>query len=274
MPQLDEPLFSVVIPAYNCAGYIGQSISSAIKQTLGRSAVEVLVLDDGSTDDTRARVARFGNAVRFIQLQHGGVSRARNAGIEAARGRYVAFLDADDYWFPQRLERAASFLQDRRAECFLNTEFYVETGGKRSNIPYYRSRNLNCLFDLEAPAQLEFALEDNFINCMVIAPRRMLLDAGGFNPQLRYGEDWDLWLRLLEAGAPVRLVSQPCAVYRYQRPGATTTRHDLGMASDRLRVLSRYPDAVSPARLEKAQHIEKRLRLKQAVSRFIGIGRA
>ncbi len=273
MPQRDEPLFSVVIPAYNCAGYIGQSITSALKQTIGRSAVEVLVLDDGSTDDTRARIAKFGNAVRFVQLQHGGVSRARNAGIEAARGKYVAFLDADDYWFPQRLQRAASFFQDRRSGCFLNTEFYVEIDGKRGSVPYYRSRNLNCLFELEAPAQLEFALEDNFINCMGIVPRRILLDAGGFNPQLRYGEDWDLWLRLLESGTPVRLIPQPCAVYRYQRPGATTTRHDLGMATDRLSVLSRYPDAVSPARLKKAHHIEMRLRLKQAVSRIIRIAR-
>ena len=145
--------------------------------------------------------------------------------------------------------------------------------GKRASVPYYRSRNLTCLFDLDAPAQLEFALEDNFINCMGIVPRRMLLDAGGFNPQLRYGEDWDLWLRLLERGAPARLIPQPSAVYRYQRPGATTTRHDLGMASDRLNVLSRYPDAVSPARLEKAQHIEKRLRFKQVVSRLIRIAR-
>lgn len=265
----EEPVFSVVIPAYNCAPYVSQAIRSALAQTIGRRCVEVIVLDDGSSDATPAIVSGFGNAVRFVQLGHGGVSKARNAGIDMARGAYVAFLDSDDYWFPQRLQRAASFLQNGRSDCFLNTDYYVEQDGKRSRTPYYRSRSLECLFALDAAAQLEFAIEDNFINSMVIAPRRMLQSAGGFNPNLRYGEDWDLWLRMLDRGHPVRLIPQPSAVYRFARPGATTTRHDAGMADDRLRVLARYPAAVSPHRLRKARDAARNVRVRQALARYI-----
>lgn len=264
----ERPVFSVVIPAYNCAAYIGDAIRSALAQRIGRKYVEVLVLDDGSSDDTASVVASFGDAVRFVQLDHGGVSRARNAGIDMATGSYIAFLDADDFWFPQRLQRAVSFMQGR-TDIFVNSEFYVEVDGVRNPRPYYEMRGTRCLFSLDARAQFEFAIEDNFIHTMVIAPRKMLVDAGGFNQELRYGEDWDLWLRLLDAGYPVRLIPQPSAVYRYHRPGATTTRHDLGMATDRLRVLSRYPAYVSPYRMHKAKDVEWRLRLKQVVSRLV-----
>jgi glycosyltransferase involved in cell wall biosynthesis len=91
MPVPDAPLFSVVIPVYNCGKYIGHALRSVLSQTIGRSAIEVIVLDDGSTDDTQSVVSAFGDAVRFVQLEHGGVAKARNAGIELARGAYVAF---------------------------------------------------------------------------------------------------------------------------------------------------------------------------------------
>lgn len=264
----DRPAVSVVIPAYNCARWVGQSIESALTQTIGAAQVEVIVLDDGSTDETPEVVRSYRDAVRFVQLHHGGVANARNTGIEMARGRLIAFLDADDYWFPERLEGALRlFSHDPHIQ--VNTEFYVEVAGQRSEMPYYQSRALRPLFELSAPAQLDFALEDNFINSMVIAPRSALLAAGGFNPRLRYGEDWDLWLRLLRDGYPARLVPEPCAVYRYHRPGATTTRHDAGMAADRLFVLEQYGNAVSPYRRERARSILRNLQLRQRVRRFI-----
>ena len=164
----------------------------------------MIVLDDGSSDATPAIVTGFGNAVRFVQLGHGGVSKARNAGIDMARGAYVAFLDSDDYWFPQRLQRAASFLQNGRSDCFLNTDYYVEQDGKRSRTPYYRSRSLECLFALDARGAVRICDRRQLHQLHGDRPRRMLQAAGGFNPNLRYGEDWDLWLRMLDRGHPVR----------------------------------------------------------------------
>jgi glycosyltransferase involved in cell wall biosynthesis len=264
----ERPLVSVVIPAYNCAQYVAQAVESVLRQSIGAPQIETIVLDDGSSDETPAVVRRFGDAVRLVQLNHGGVARARNTGIEMARAELVAFLDADDYWLPKRLQRALElFAADPHIQ--VNTEYFVETAGEMSTTPYYQSRGLRCLFELSAPSQLDFALEDNFINSMVIAPRSALIDAGGFNPRLRYGEDWDLWLRLLKAGYAARLVREPSAVYRYQRPGATTTRHDAGMAADRLFVLNQYGSAVSPYRRQKALSLLRRLQLRQTLGRFI-----
>lgn len=268
LPVPNAPLVSVVIPAYNCKSYVGEAIRSVLAQTIGADAVETIVLDDGSSDGTPEEIWRFGDAVRFVQLQHGGVSAARNYGIRIASGELIAFLDADDYWLPERLERACALFRSGE-RCFVNTEYYVETDGVRSDVSYYESRGLRCLFELSAASQMDFALEDNFINSMVVAPRRALIDAGGFDESMRYGEDWDLWLRLLGAGYAARLVSEPSAVYRYQRPGATTTRHDAAMAADRLRVLSKYPGAVSPYRLRNARTLQRRLRVRQAVGRVI-----
>lgn len=266
MPE--RPLFSVVIPAYNCAPYVGQALRSVLRQTLPRREVEIVVLDDGSVDGTQTVIERFGDAVRFLQLEHGGVSAARNAGIEAARGKYVAFLDADDFWLPERLANAASVLSAGR-RVFANTEFYVETAGVRAERPYYQSRGLTCLFELPAPAQLAFALEDNFISSMAIVPRDALVKLGGFNTSLRYGEDWELWLRLLDAGYAVRLSHQADAVYRYQRPGSTTTHNTSAKARDRLFVLSQHRTAVSARRWEQAQKLTRRLALRERIGKMI-----
>src|SRR5579864_9040039 len=81
---------SVVIPAYNCAPYIGQTIRSVLEQTVGRHHIEIVAVDDGSNDETAAIIQSFGNEVRFIQLTHGGVSRARNAAIAECNAPYVA----------------------------------------------------------------------------------------------------------------------------------------------------------------------------------------
>lgn len=269
----ETPLCSVVIPAYNCAEYVGQAIESVLQQTLGRDNIETIVLDDGSSDATPSVVREYGSNVRYVQLDHGGVSRARNAGIELAHAPFVAFLDADDYWMPVRLERALALLRAGEP-AFVNTEFFVETDGKRAPDPYYRSRALRCLFELSAAAQLTFALEENFISSMVVAPTAAIRDAGGFNPQLRYGEDWDLWLRLLKAGYAVRLVPEACAVYRYKRPGATTTRHDAAMARDRVFVLSQYDrTAVSEYRWSSAVRLAKRLALRERLHRLLPLHR-
>jgi glycosyltransferase involved in cell wall biosynthesis len=267
MPVPKGPVYSVIVPAYNCAPYLADAIESVLRQTIGREQVEIIVVDDGSTDRPDLVVSQFGDAVRFVQVEHGGVSKARNRGVLLARAPFVAFLDADDYWFPRRLEQADALLQSD-PHAMVTTDFYLETDGVRAPLPYYQARGLRCLFELSAGAQFDFALEANFIT-MVIAPREALIAQGGFNEQLRYGEDWDLWLRMLKAGYPARLVPEPGAVYRYKRPGATTTRHDLGMARDLLLVLSRYREAVSEYRWRRSVAIARRLAARQLLRRFV-----
>ena len=100
---MTSPLVTVVIPTYNYGRYICQTVESALGQTY--SPVEIIVVDDGSTDDTRERLTAYGDRVRYIYLQNRGVSTARNIGIQAARGEFVALLDSDDLWLPDKLER-------------------------------------------------------------------------------------------------------------------------------------------------------------------------
>ena len=106
---VDLPLVSVVIPAYNCERYLGRAIRSVLAQTYPR--IECIVVDDGSTDGTAEVIDRFGSAVRAIRQENGGAAAARNAGIRTATGRYIAFLDADDYWLRNKLELQIHILE-------------------------------------------------------------------------------------------------------------------------------------------------------------------
>jgi len=93
---------SVIIPAYNSGPYLTETIESVLRQTYPHR--EIIVVDDGSTDDTPARVARYGPALTYIRQAQGGVGAARNRGVAAARGDYIALLDHDDLWVPEKLE--------------------------------------------------------------------------------------------------------------------------------------------------------------------------
>jgi glycosyltransferase involved in cell wall biosynthesis len=262
---MSNPLFSVVIPTYNCAAYLQQSIESALWQSISSDKREIIVVDDGSTDETPQLVARFGNAVRYVRQENGGVSAARNAGIALARGRYVAFLDADDYWFAPRLQLAEEMF-GRSNGVFLATDFFLERSGRIDAGSYYAAPGRKALFELEPEAQMEFAVEDNFINYMTIVPREAVISAGGFDTALRYGEDWHLWLRLLQGGLAVRLIDTPCAVYRMRRPGAATANATYAMARDRVRVLESYPGFVSPYRRQRAHGLLDHYGLIEAIA--------
>ena len=104
----ESPLVSTVIPAYNAGRFINETIESALRQTLGD--FEIVVIDDGSTDDTTARVRSFGDRrLRLIERPHRGAPAALNAAIGAARGKYIGFLDHDDLWAPEKLDRHVRF---------------------------------------------------------------------------------------------------------------------------------------------------------------------
>src|SRR5208283_2367398 len=106
---MNDPLVSVVIPTYNCGRYICETVESALGQTY--SPVEIIVVDDGSTDDTRERLTTYGDRVRYIYQQNTGPAVARNRGVQDAQGDWIAFLDADDLWLPYRLELQVELLR-------------------------------------------------------------------------------------------------------------------------------------------------------------------
>ena len=105
-----SPTVSVIIPTYNRAPFVGEAIESALAQT--RPPLEVVVVDDGSTDDTADRVAHYGDRVVYVRQTNAGPATARNTGIGHARGDLIALLDSDDRWLPQKLEWQVPLFDD------------------------------------------------------------------------------------------------------------------------------------------------------------------
>ena len=117
-------LVSVVTPAFNVGWCVGRAIDSVLGQSLRE--LEIIVVNDGSTDDTRDVLAAYGDSIRAIDQANGGMSAARNTGIRAARGAFIAFLDADDWWLPEKLARQIDLMQRRPDVGFCSTTARVE----------------------------------------------------------------------------------------------------------------------------------------------------
>lgn len=259
-----QSVVSVIIPTYQSASYLPEAVRSVLAQTLDPRRIELLVVDDGSTDDVAGAVAPFGDCVRVVRISHSGLPAARNAGIAVSTGEYVAFLDADDLWLPRRLE-ALFELAAVEPDALLSTDIYHEIAGKRSVVGRYASLDMLPLFQKPVREQYADALRENFATYMQLIRRELLNRVGVFDPTLSFGEDYDLWLRFLEAGIPLRLVAEPLAVYRYMRPGAITAVPSVKKAEDRLRILERRRKDVPNWRWREAQGYVSHIRLHQAL---------
>lgn len=184
------PIVSVVIPAYNAAWCVHKAIDSALAQ--GVDGVELIVVDDGSTDDTATVLAAYGDRLRVVAQHNGGLSSARNAGIAAARAPLVAFLDADDWWLPGKVARQLELMRQRPDVGFSSTAARVESpDGRLLNLwaaPRWQGSFLVHLFGANG---------DVAGSGSAVMVRRELFDrVGGFDPGLRSLEDIDMWMRL------------------------------------------------------------------------------
>jgi len=131
----DAPVVSVIIDSYNYGNYIEDAINSVLVQTLPRNMFEVIVVDDGSTDDTRQRVSKYLPDVQYIYKENGGQASAFNAGVAVAKGEYIAFLDADDYWHPNKLAMILEkFESDGQIDVVYHTLMVVNGEGEHVDI--------------------------------------------------------------------------------------------------------------------------------------------
>lgn len=198
------PQVSVVVPAYNAAHTIGPALASVFAQTL--DDYEVIVVDDGSTDDTAAVVQAIGAPVTLIRQDNGGPGCARNAGIRASRGRLVAFLDADDRWLPHKLEAQVAYFRLYPQTGLLHTAVTARAGevGAAAFDGHPRPpRHVFC----------DLFHTDYGIATLTVMVRRDVLDSVGLFDERRevHVEDWDLWLRIA-ARYPIGYLPQPAAV--------------------------------------------------------------
>ncbi len=187
-------LVSVIIPAYNAATWVNRAIDSALAQTYLQR--EILVVNDGSTDTTAQVLAEYGNSIRVLTQPNGGLSSARNLGISEAKGEFLAFLDADDYWLPEKLARQVTCLQQDPSLGFCSTRTQVVSpDGQPMNTwdcPKMESTLLRTLFLRHASIPGS--------GSGVMARSYLFKQAGLFDTQLRSLEDIDMWMRLAALG--------------------------------------------------------------------------
>lgn len=217
------PTVSVVIPAYNAAWCVGKAIDSVLAQEY--DAFEVIVVDDGSTDDTAAVLAGYHENIRVIRQINGGMSNARNAGIREATGEFIAFLDSDDWWMPGKLGRQVELLRAHPKIGFCSTAARVEDPeGRLLNVwqcQTWQGSFLVHLFQSNA---------DVPGSCSAVMVRRALLQVtGGFDETLRGLEDPDLWIRLA-AVSDYACIPEPMAVI-LRRPGSISRNLEVMRAS-------------------------------------------
>jgi glycosyltransferase involved in cell wall biosynthesis len=188
------PLVSVVIPAYNAAWCICRAVDSVLAQDF--SDFELIVVDDGSQDDIVTILAGYGDAVRVISKPNGGLSSARNAGISAAKGEYVAFLDADDWWMPAKMARQVALMNARPDLLFCSTASAVQTPAGE------RLADWRCGVESVSTLESIFSVNAHVAGSgsAVMAKREAFSRAGGFDESLRSLEDIDMWMRLATLG--------------------------------------------------------------------------
>ncbi len=194
-------LVSVVIPAYNYGHFIVETVESALRQTYSR--LEVIVVDDGSTDDTAIKLRAFGSRIKYIHQENRGLSAARNAGIRAARGEWIALLDADDLWHPDKTS--------------VQLTAAARTGAHHGLIGSPPAEVLPAELPSNPVVQVltvrDFLLSSRTGPTGALMRRSCFDEVGYFDEQLRSVEDRDMWLRIAAKHSALQILS-PCWWYR------------------------------------------------------------
>lgn len=210
----EQPLVSVIIPAYNAAEFMGETLDSVFAQTFTR--FEVIVINDGSPDTEQLEgvVERYPSNLRYIKQENQGAAAARNAGLRAARGEFVAFLDADDTWLPTFLERQLALLKNTGAELvFADALLFGDSPLDGRTFMQVDPPSG------EVTAENLLRVKVTVLTSTVLARKAPVLDVGLFDVSLRRGQDFDLWLRLAKAGVRFAYTREVLAHHRIVESG-------------------------------------------------------
>lgn len=269
---MSEPIVSVVIPAYNVAAYIKTAVLSALDQTV--ADLEVIVVDDGSTDATPRILAemseRLGDArLRIVSGANGGLAAARNRGIAAASGRYVGFLDGDDAWHPRKVERhlAALEAEPEVGITFSDSQCITEDGQPTRRMlqsPYRR------------PTLWQMIRRNHVANGSTPIVRRSCFEeAGCFDERLRSCEDYEMWLRILHVTrCKIERVPETLTLYRMRATSLSANTERFVASADLAMELVRERMPLVPDRIFRHGHAEHyRIAARKAAS-FRELGQA
>jgi glycosyltransferase involved in cell wall biosynthesis len=252
------PKVSVIIPAYNVAPYIGETMESVFAQTF--ADYEVIVVNDGSpdTEDLERALARFIDRVSYIKQENRGASAARNTGLRAAQGEFVAFLDADDLWLPNYLDEQTKFIRERHCDLVCaDAEVFSDAAHEEKTYMETLMADAPTTGDVTFLGLL--SAEQSLITSGIVARRELVFDVGLFDEALRNSQDFDLWLRLARNGA--RMAYQRRTLLRYRSRNNSLSGDEVNVHRRELRVLEKVERSynLSPAeRPEVVSVIERR----------------
>jgi glycosyltransferase involved in cell wall biosynthesis len=199
-----KPLVSVIIPTYNRGWIVKEAIDSVLDQDF--TDYELIVVDDGSDDNTPEIVAGYGGAITILHQSNKGVSSARNCGVAAASGQLIAFLDSDDLWLPGKLSTQVKFFKDHPDAVINQTQERWIRKGVRVN-PKQRHHKFSGMI-------FEHSLALCVVSPSAVMIKKSLFDeVGGFDEQFPACEDYDLWLRV-SCRYPVHLIDTPLIIKR------------------------------------------------------------
>ncbi|MBI5142728.1 MAG: glycosyltransferase [Nitrospirae bacterium] len=214
---MNTPTVSVVIPAYNAEKYIAETLDSVMAQTY--TDFEVLVVDDGSKDGTVSIAERYAelhpDQIRLIRKPNGGPSSARNAGIKAARGAYIAFNDADDLWLPEKLEKQMLFFESLPSNVGMT---YTDARSFDDEGLWILPPGLDQYRKLGSNAYLKLLKNNVIPNCSVIVRRECFDKVGMYDQSPDIIEDYDMWLRIARQ-YDVDCIDDVLSIYREHHGG-------------------------------------------------------
>jgi glycosyltransferase involved in cell wall biosynthesis len=260
------PLVSAIVASYNRAHIVGEAIESILRQSYKN--IEILVVDDGSTDDTVTKLACYGDSIRVITQKNGGPGAARNRGLKESTGELIAFLDSDDLWLPHFIERQVRLLEraGSNVACSLSNAKLQFASGKLSTsfdfalfeVPNGESIWLN-------PGEV-LATRSVMFTQMVVARRTALERVGGFDESLWSLEDYDLALKLSLQG-PWGLLSEPLVVWRQGATDGLTRK-----AYDNEIQLKKNLVVVKQRALDQLRNAKQFDRMGKILQRELGFG--
>ena len=223
------PLVSVVIPAYNCSKYIKETISSILNQQ-SEADLEIIVIDDGSTDDTADIVRAIGNPVRIISQKNAGVCAARNRGIKEAKGEFIALVDHDDYWLPNKLAVQLAVLENNPQADVVFSAFqrWLPNSGASSfcnPLDYsFNADSKDIDGDFSGWIYHQMLLDSWVLTSTALARSSVIVASGGFDETLPFSEDWDFWLRISRVSQLIKLRGATTLYRQHPQQGSRVTR--------------------------------------------------
>ncbi|MBI9087772.1 MAG: glycosyltransferase [Desulfobacterium sp.] len=213
----NTPLVSAIIPTFNRGWILKEAVQSVLDQKY--HPLEIIVVDDGSTDDTREILHSFGDGITVLFQENRGVSAARNLGIKHSHGELIAFLDSDDLWTPDKIARQVDFFCNNPDAVICQTEEIWIRNGKRVN-PKNKHKKLSGMI-------FEPSLELCLVSPSAVMIQRSLFELKGFfDEALPACEDYDLWLRIATTHA-IDLIDRACTVKRGGHDDQLSSHHSL-----------------------------------------------